>query len=236
MAFSRVSTGDEGAGQSLGLLQGVHRGEDQGHLALLTVLPELLQALADVGALGAEIDGQVLLLDGPPFGAGSKPGDRAAKGQRQQLIAAVRGVHRLKAVGPGEALVGEPGLLLGRAQHADPGLPLRPGVRQAGLHQGAAVALALKAAGDPQAVQVEVVVPLHGDPGGFQRSILDEHRRLDVQLPEHVALPEPLRQPPALGLHPRMGLPAADDAAQVLQREIFLRQVDELGLHRPPPV
>jgi len=146
------------------------------------------------------------------------------------------GVHHLKAVFFRKALVGEPGLLLLGAQHADARLPLRSGVRQAVLHQRPPAALSLVRPRCPQAVQVQVVVPRHGDPGGLQRGILHKYRPLLVQLSEDMPLLQPPGKPAALGLHPRMGLPAADDAAQVLPVQVFRRQIDKLFFHSPPPV
>ena len=111
--------------------------------------------------------------------------------------------------------------MLFRAQHTHAGLSLGPGVSQAVLHQLPAVALALELPGDPQAVDIEVVIPIHRHPGSLQRSILDEHHALGVQLAEHMSLPEPLPEPDTLGLHTGVRLLAADDAAQMLPVQIF---------------
>ena len=48
---------------------------------------------------------------------------------------------------------------------------------------------------------------------------------------EHMALMEPLSKPGPLGLHARVGLLAAYDAAQMLPIQIFFCQIEKLILH-----
>ena len=154
-------------------------------------------------------------------------------GGQQQGVAIARFIHRLKAVLPGEGLVGEPGLLFFRPQHADAGFSPVPGVRQAVLHQRPAVPLALVCTGHPEAVEVQIVVPLYRDPGGLQRGVLDKDLFLDIQFPEDVPLRQAVHQPSAFSLHAGVGLFAADDTAQMFLRQIFRRQIDKL--HVPLP-
>ena len=225
----------ERTGQGLGLGQAVHPHQGQRDPAGLAERRDFFHTLVDKGALGVVVDGQLLAVDDPPFGARREAGEGAVQGESQQLITGLRGIGHDKAEPPGEGLVREPRLLLLRPQHAHAGFSLCPGVGQAGLQQRPAVSLPLVGAGDPQAVDVEVVVPHHRHPGRLQGGILDEDRALLVQLAEHVPLPEPLRQPPPLFLHPRVGLFAADDAAQVLVRQILRRQVDKVGGHGMSP-
>ena len=224
----------EHAGQGLGLFQRVHLHQGTGDAQLSAHLTNDVQAVGHIGALVAVVDRQRLLLDGPGPGPVREAGEGAVEGAGQQGVAVIRFVHCLKAVLLGEGLVGQPRLLLLRPQHTDAGPALGPGVRQAGLQQRPAVPLALVGPGYPQAVEVQVVIPLYRDPGGLQRGVLDEDLLLHVQLPEHVALRQPVCQPPALGLHAGVGLFAADDAAQVLAWKGLGGQVDECSVHLCP--
>ena len=185
----------------------------------------------DVGTLGAIIDGQVRAFDLQLLGILRKVRLGSVKGAGQQPIAARGGIHRFKPIFRCEGLVREPGLLLFGTQHTHTGFPLGFGVGQAVLHQMPAVALALKFAGDPQAVDVEIILSLHWCPGGLQRSVLDEHHTLGVQLAEHMAFPEPLGQPGPLGFHAGVGLLAADNAAQMLVGKVIGCQIDEFSIH-----
>lgn len=99
------------------------------------------------------------------------------------------------------------------------------------------VPLAPVGAGDPQAVQVVVIFADYRDPGRLQGGVLDEDGGLClVQLAKDVPLLQPLCEPLPLCLHPRVDHLAANDAAQVLVGEVFLRQVDKTPFHlRPSP-
>lgn len=99
------------------------------------------------------------------------------------------------------------------------------------LHQCAAVALVSLVPQDPQAVEIEVFVPDHRYPSGFQGGILNEHGGPLVRFSEHMALRQALREPLPLGLHPRVALVAANDAAKVFVGQIFRRQVKEIPAH-----
>ena len=99
------------------------------------------------------------------------------------------------------------------------------------LHQRPAVPLALVCTGHPEAVEVQIVVPLYRDPGGLQRGVLDKDLFLDIQFPEDVPLRQAVHQPSAFSLHAGVGLFAADDAAQVLIGDVFRRQIDESRFH-----
>ena len=227
----------EHTGEAFGLFQRRHRAEGQGYAPPFTAAGRQFHALEDVGALHVIVDGQFLARDGVGLGAGGKAGDGAVKGQGQQFIAVRCGVRGLKAKRPGEGLVGEPGLLLFRPQHTDAGPALGAGIRQAVLHQGPPVSPApVLPPQDPEAVDIEVVVPQDRHPGGLQGRVFDEHGGLCVQFAKDVPLPEPLAEPLPLGLHAPVGLFAADDAAQMFLSQIFLRQIDKYGvLHRRPP-
>ena len=197
----------------------------------IAVSADALHLLQDKGALSIIIHGQAGIVNGHALGPIGKAGLAPVKGQRQQLVIPRRCVHRFKAILLRKGLVGQPGLLLGRAQHAHARLALRPGVRQAVFHQFLAIALALEGPVHPQTVDVHKAVALHGHPGRFHRRVFDEHHALGVQLAEHMPLLQPLRQPFPLGLHPGVGLFAADDAAQMLACQVFRGQVDPFLFH-----
>lgn len=154
----------------------------------------------------------------------------AVEGEGQQLIVP-GGVYDLEAKMSGEGLVREPRPLFYRSQHTHAGPALGQRVGNAVFHQCAAVAAVSLVPQDPQTVYVEVFVPDHRYPGGFQGGILNEHGGPLVQFSEHVALRQALREPLPLGLHPRVALVAANDAAEVFVGQIFRRQVEEIPAH-----
>ena len=153
------------------------------------------------------------------------------KGEGQQLVTVSGCVDGDKAKLFDKLLVGEPCLLLLRAQHADAGFSLLAGVVDAVFHQRPAIALALIVAQHPQAVDVQKVAARNRDPRGLQRGVLDKDGRLGVQLAKDVPFPQALGKPLPLCLHAGMRLFAADDAAQVLSGQIFGRKIDKLLVH-----
>lgn len=94
-----------------------------------------------------------------------------------------------------------------------PDLPFFPGIRQTILHQRLPVPFPFAAAGNPQAVQIIIIVADDGNPGGFQGSIFNKNCSLLIQLSKDMALLQPAAKPLPLGVNARMELLAADNAA-----------------------
>ena len=215
-------------------MQGVDREEGEGDSAFFTIPPDRLDTLKDKGALHTVADRELRAVDRLPSDVRRELGRRSVKGKRQQFVFVPGRVDSLKAELLCKRLVGEPGLLFFCPEHADARLALSFGVGQAVLHQRPPVPPALAAAVDPQAVEVDVVVAEDGDPGRLKGRVFDENHRFRVELPEHMALLEPGGEPLPLRLDARMGLLAADDAAEMLFGEVLLRQVYKIRFHTRP--
>ena len=184
-----------------------------------------------VGALEIVVDRQLVALDPLCLGARRERRHGAVERQSEQLVAVVGGVHRLEAELLRERLVGQPRLLLFRAQHAHARLALFARVGKAVLHERAPIALPLGSAIRPEAVHVQVVVAHDGNPCRLERGVLDEHRVLHLQLAEHVALAQAVGEPRTFRLDAWMGLFDADNAGEMLVGQVLRREVDEFGLH-----
>ena len=91
---------------------------------------QLFDSLGNERALVGVIDCEVFFFDGPPFGIRRKVRRRTlVEADGKQAVFSCR-IDRLKAEFFGKALIGQPRLLLFRAQHAHARFSLRPRVLQ----------------------------------------------------------------------------------------------------------
>ena len=111
------------------------------------------------------------------LGTGLELGRRSVRGKRQvhQRDAAVGHIRRGKALMRQKPGVGQKFALapLGR-QNTHSLTPLRPGIVDASGQQFFRVAVAFQRPGDPEAVDVQTALRLHGQPGVFRRDVFNK--------------------------------------------------------------
>ena len=186
--------------------------EPRGQTLLRAEFLQLLHSLEDEGTLIVIIHRQLPIFNRLRLCTRREARKRTVEAQRQQRVFP-GGVRRAEAELLREALVGQPCLLPLTAEHAHAGTPARLRVGDAGFHQPAPVAVSLRRALHPQAIQIIVLFSDNRHPRRFQRRVLDERAPVPAQLQKYVPLRNAPRQPRLLRLNPRMRLFHAHNAA-----------------------
>ena len=189
----------ENAGQVFCLFQGVYGDQIHRDAVLIAVLPHLLYAVGDIGALHTVIDCQLFVVDFHPPGAFGKARGFPMEGKRHQLIAVPGPINDFKAAFLKEFFIGQEGLLLFGGEDADTRFSLCSGVADTILQQSAPISLPAEGTGYPKAIDVKVILSLHRHPCGFQRGVFDKYLSFRVQLAEYMAFRNPFSEPLLFG-------------------------------------